>query len=93
MCVSSCMSFVLTDSIGEYLSNEKGDRTKNKGRRWPTLPCNEPVTQSRYFMCFESNLVISNIETFFLPPKTRCSLSSALIIRRFIVSCNLFFLM
>lgn len=34
-----------------------------------------------YFMCLETSLVISNIETCFLPPKIFVSLSSALIMR------------
>src|SRR5215204_864745 len=36
---------------------------------------------------------MSNIETWPLPPKIGLSLSSALIMRRFLASCRLFFLM
>src|SRR5262249_18879169 len=46
-----------------------------------------------YLRCLATSLVISNIETCFLPPKTSLSLSSALIMRRFTLSCRLFFLM
>ena len=49
--------------------------------------------RTRYFRCFETSLVISNIETVFLPPKTSRSLSSALMLRRLTLSCRLFFLM
>jgi len=43
-------------------------------------------TCSFYDRCLLTNLVISNIETCFLPPKTPLSLSSALILRRFLLS-------
>src|SRR5439155_14160974 len=46
-----------------------------------------------YLRWFETSLVISNIDTCFLPPKTCFSLSSALIRRLLIESCSLFFLM
>ncbi len=42
---------------------------------------------------FETSLVISNMETFVLPPKTAFSLSSALIWVFTFASCSLFFLM
>ena len=41
----------------------------------------------------ETSLVISNIETAFLPPKTTFNLSSALIWVRTFLSCRPFFLM
>src|SRR5689334_23512264 len=46
--------------------------------------CHAPpsVSRTRYFKCLLTSLVISNIETLFLPPNTGRSLSSALIIRR-----------
>src|SRR5690242_9467257 len=40
-----------------------------------------PAAQS-YLMCLLTSLVISNIDTLFLPPNTGRSLSSALIMRR-----------
>ena len=40
-----------------------------------------------------TSFVISNMVTFFLPPNTGRSLSSALICRLFCGSCRLFFLM
>jgi hypothetical protein len=46
-----------------------------------------------YLRWFDTSLVISNIDTCFLPPKTCLSFSSALIRRRLIESCSLFFLM
>src|SRR5690606_30975340 len=46
-----------------------------------------------YFRWLLTSLVISNIETRLLPPNTRRSLSSALIIRRSLASWRLFFLM
>lgn len=39
-------------------------------------------------ICF----AMSNMETCFLPPNTAFSLSSALIMRLFLLSCSLFFL-
>src|SRR3546814_8866597 len=44
-------------------------------------------------MCLLTSLVISNMLTLDLPPKTFFSLSSALIWRRFFWSCRLCFLM
>jgi hypothetical protein len=40
------------------------------------------ATRERYLMCLLTSFVISNIETCFLPPNTRPSLSSALMLRR-----------
>ena len=42
--------------------------------------------QTCYFRWFETSFVISNIETCFLPPKTTFSFSSALMLRRFLLS-------
>ena len=46
-----------------------------------------------YAMCPETSLVISNIDTVFLPLKTAFNASSALIMVRFLASWSLFFLM
>ena len=46
-----------------------------------------------YFRCLLTSLVISNMLTVALPPKTGLSAASALIMRRFFVSCSPFFLM
>ncbi len=46
-----------------------------------------------YFKCLFTSFVISNMLTELLPPNTVLSVSSALIIRLFVVSCSLFFLM
>ena len=47
----------------------------------------------RYFKCLLTSFVISNILTVALPPNTGLSMSSALIIRLFFLSCRPFFLM
>ena len=46
-----------------------------------------------YFRWFETSFVISNMETFPLPPNTAFSFSSALMRRLLTASCSLFFLM
>lgn len=46
-----------------------------------------------YCRWLEMSLVISNMDTCFFPPNTALSLSSALIMRLFALSCSLFFLM
>ena len=52
-----------------------------------------PSSNVAYLTFFETSLVMSNIDTCDLPPKTTLSLSSALIIRRFFLSWRPFFLM
>ena len=52
-----------------------------------------PPCLSDYFTCLLTSLVISNIETCFLPPNTAMSAPSALIMRRFFLSCRPCFLM
>jgi fructose-1,6-bisphosphatase I len=42
----------------------------------------------RYFRCLLTSLVISNIDTDDFPPNTAFSLSSALMLRRFFLSCR-----
>ena len=56
-------------------------------------PTGQKTSSARYLICFETSLVISNMLTDFLPPKTTLSLSSALICVRFLASWSLFFLM
>src|SRR5688572_10131371 len=65
---------------------------KQNGR--PPLPRRRPF-QNRigYLRCLLTSLVISNIETCFLPPNTSFSFSSALMLRRFLLSWSPFFLM
>jgi len=58
--------------------------------RWAS---HRPRGSARYFRCALTSLVISNIETCFLPLNTALSLSSALMLRLFALSCSLFFLM
>ena len=41
-----------------------------------------------YLRCLLTSLVISNIDTWRLPPNTSLSLSSALIMRLFLLSCR-----
>src|SRR5215208_3471316 len=45
-----------------------------------------------YFRCFPTSFVMSNMFTDALPPKTVFKASSALIMRRFFLSCRPFFL-
>src|SRR6185295_11330695 len=52
-----------------------------------------PAGCSDYLRCLLTSLVISNIETWDLPPNTGLSLSSALMLRRFFLSCRLWRLM
>ena len=51
------------------------------------------VDTENYFRCWFTNFVMSNIETWRFPPNTGRSLSSALIMRRSLASCRLFFFM
>ena len=46
-----------------------------------------------YFRCLLTSFVISNMFTVALPPKTTFSVASALIMRLFLASWSLFFLM
>src|SRR5262249_33868937 len=46
-----------------------------------------------YLRCFPTSLVMSNMLTADLPPKTAFRFASALIIRLFLLSCRPFFLM
>ena len=72
---------------------ESGTKTKSPGS--PGLLIRKATGQpaSAYFRWSEISLVISNIDTCALPPKTAFSLSSALIMRRFDASCRFSFLM
>jgi len=55
-----------------------------------SVGCAPWVTQ---LTCLPTSFVISNMFTEALPPKTAFSVASALIMRRFLASCSLFFLM
>src|SRR5262249_45376679 len=68
-----------------------GDETGAARER--ATPVRRATRVAPYFMCLLASLVISNIETCFLPLKTFPILASALIIRRFFLSCSLCFLM
>src|SRR5690606_503434 len=59
----------------------------------PDLRRAEQAEACFYFRCLPTSLVMSNMLTCDLPPKTGFSLSSALIMRRFLLSCRPFFLM
>lgn len=50
-------------------------------------------TGEGYFRCADTSLVMSNMLTVFLPPKTALSLSSALMLRLLVLSWSPFFLM
>jgi len=52
-----------------------------------------PGDADAYFRCLLTSLVISNMFTLALPPNTGLSAASALIVRLFLGSCSLFFLM
>ena len=62
---------------------------RQEGRRSPS-GC---ARISDYFKCLPTSLVMSNMFTDDLPPKTVFSVASALIMRRFFLSCSPFFLM
>ena len=70
-------------NIAILSSGEKGN-PKKAGPEGPAFHFDECT--GSYFICLETNLVISNIETFLLPPKILASLSSALIMRRLMLS-------
>src|SRR5690606_5738389 len=72
------------------ISPETGGKTR--GARLAARPSG-PTGPRDYLRFLETSLVMSNIETWPLPPKTTLSLSSALIMRRFFLSCRLCFLM
>ena len=58
-------------------------------KRW----CGFRLRRKDYFKCLPTSLVISNMLTWGLPPKTGFNAASALIIRLFLLSCSPFFLM
>jgi len=79
---------------GETLSRTVGPACWTTGLSgkgdYPGAPC--PArrdSKESYFRCLLTSLVISNIETCFLPPNTGLSFSSALIMRLFLLSCSL----
>jgi hypothetical protein len=75
---------------------QAGSGNKTAGQEtWPaeTLIPHARAGEAAYFRWFETSLVISNIETVFLPPKTAFSFSSPLMLRLLIGSWSLFFLM
>ena len=53
----------------------------------------QAVRRKDYFKCLLTSLVISNMLTWDLPPKTGFNVASDLIIRLFLASCSPFFLM
>src|SRR2546422_4044658 len=59
-------------------------------KRPQAQPCGLPLPLNVVYLRWRlTSLVISNIDTWFLPPKTDLSLSSALIMRRVFLSCRL----
>jgi hypothetical protein len=70
----------------------RAGRQPARGRQ-PAGVAPAAADRNDYFRCALTSLVISNMETCFLPPKTAFSFSSALIIRLLMASCSLFFLM
>src|SRR5580765_505306 len=59
----------------------------------PLAMSHQPWRCEAYLRCLLTSLVISNMLTVALPPKTALSASSALIMRLFFLSCRPFFLM
>ena len=70
------------------LLSEEGDGAQPAGRRHV-----DSRDRRFYFKCFPTSLVISNMFTDALPPKTVFRAVSALIMRRFFLSWSPFFLM
>ncbi len=72
---ANALSFLGEAGTGGYEIERPGSR---RAFRLPEI--------LRYFRCRLTSLVISNIDTWFLPPNTGFSFSSALIIRLFFLS-------
>jgi hypothetical protein len=69
-------------------------KTAGAAHAAPAVPGKEGLSPwIQPFRCLLTSLVMSNIDTCFLPPKTARSFSSALIMRRFFLSCRPCFLM
>ena len=69
------------------------DPEPEESRRAPSRAPPQSYFLRAYLACLKMYFVISNIVTDALPPKSAFSLSSALIWRRFFLSCRLYFLM
>src|SRR4051794_11487335 len=89
-------SNVITPPCAGVFPRENGPDAR-RAHSWRVRPsdtfhdvANDCVT---YLRCLFTSFVMSNIDTWPLPPKIGLSLSSALIMRRFFASCRLFFLM
>src|SRR4029453_17096129 len=83
------------DARGDTSTTRAGedDREAEQQASRHDRPCLGGGRGCDYFRCLLTSLVISNMLTEDLPPNTVLSVSSALIIRLFLVSCSLFFLM
>ena len=78
-------------SSASSVANASKSSYKRKGARLTRAPV---IFRSYdYFRCLLTSLVISNMLTVALPPKTGFSAASALIMRLFFASCRPFFLM
>src|SRR5258706_2847414 len=84
------MGFIVSASLARRVAR-KEKRAGQGPARGSCTPASRRV--EGYFRCLDTSLVISNIETWRLPPKTSRSLSSASIIRRLTLFWRLFFLM
>jgi hypothetical protein len=97
---AAATTFLGADLLGRFLDTAAGlgrearcaPPYKTRGARLAARPSSYFVEQD-YLRFFETSFVMSNIETCALPPKTTLSAASALIMRRFFLSCRLFFLM
>ena len=81
----------MTDRLGAAGRREDPTQKKTAGANFATGRSAARLRAQVYFRWFETSFVISNIETFPLPPNTAFSFSSALIIRLLTASCSLFF--
>src|SRR4029453_15073468 len=71
--------------ISQFPQNERG--------RMRPAPSNHELRSTDYLRCLFTSLVISNMLTTLLPPKTGLRAASAWMLRRFLASWSLFFLM
>src|SRR5262249_46538519 len=87
----------IQDGVGVEVARLRARRGKTNARHAGRFclqhTSGEIPGRGGYLRCLLTSLVISNMLTLLLPPKTAFRASSALIMRRFFVSCSLFLLM
>ncbi len=85
---------VADDLVLEGTEERRERAERRRGASLWTRPLKHTPQPTRgYDRCFETSLVMSNMLTCALPANTSLSLSSALIMRRFLASCKPCFLM